>query len=107
MMHAYEPLETQNACWGFFGTIEGAGHEPEAAWRLASTLIASSTGAHDPNTYGPEGVRAWLDCRDGRHFADRVVGNLAGTPIGRNSLEQAIIAAIETYQGWKTGRSMT
>jgi hypothetical protein len=107
MIHASERLETQNRRWGFFGTIERAGHEPEAAWRLASTLIARSTGADDPNTYGPEGVRDWLDSRDGRHFADRVAGNLKVAPSSCVSLEQTIMAAIETYQGWKTDRAMT
>lgn len=107
MIHASEPLETQNRCWGFFGTIERAGHEPGAVWRLASTLIARSTGVDDPNTYGPEGVRDWLDSRDGRHFADRVIGNLTFAPTGCISLERATMAAIETYQCWKTDRAMT
>ena len=39
---------------------------PETAWELAFTAIQDATGAHDKTCYGPEGVRDFLDSRDGQ-----------------------------------------
>lgn len=88
-----QSLPTQNPDWGFFGTI--AHHVcPETAWPLASRAIAAATGSM------PDGVRGFLDSRDGRHFADDVANGLfAGKP-----LDDAIRAAIARWMGWKTDR---
>ena len=49
--------------FGFWGTMQE--HAP-AAWAIALPTIASATGCE------PEQVRAFLDSRHGRHFADDV-----------------------------------
>ena len=103
---AYVPLASRNTGWGFYGTIERAGESPETAWRIASALIALATLAEDQNGYGAEGVRDFLDSRDGRHFADMVAGFIATAPGGHTVLDRVILKAIETHQGWKTDRTM-
>lgn len=89
-------LETQNPVFGFFGTISNLGQDAHAAWATATALILETTGA------SAEGVRAYLDSRDGRHFADEVSNQLArGLP-----LDGAIRAAVEVYQGWRITRAI-
>lgn len=50
---------------GFFGTI-GQHAEAHAAWMLAMSAIVKATGRSD------EAVRAFLDSRYVRHFADEI-----------------------------------
>ena len=94
-------LPTRNPAWGFYGTMESLGFDAERAWQTASQLIATATGATDPNAYGPEAVRDWLDSKDGRHFADMVhdqhqaYRDRPGDPLAR-----AIEHAVRTYQSW-------
>lgn len=54
---------TRNESWGFWGTMGGYA---SVAWPLAMTAIADATGQP------LEDVRAFLDSRFGRHFADEV-----------------------------------
>jgi hypothetical protein len=49
-------------------------------------MLAAATEA------SPEGVRDFLDSRHGRHFADEVLGQFAGTGSGR--LDAAIEATV-------------
>ena len=67
-------LPTRNTEWGFWGTIGRIENDPAAdpakAWDIASRRIAEVT------TASPEGVRDFLDCRHGRHFADDVASEL-------------------------------
>ena len=82
---------TQNESWGLFGTL---GEHAEAAWPIAMTAISDAT-------YQPlESVRAFLDSRHGRHFADDV---LNGLNAGSN-LKDAIHAATQRWMGWTIGR---
>lgn len=82
---------TQNEEWGFWGTM--ADHA-EAAWPIAMTAIAEATG--EPI----ESVRAFLDSRFGRHFADEVLNHMhAG-----HALQDAIHAATQCWMGWAIGR---
>lgn len=104
MTTATTTLKTRNPEWGFFGTIERAGESPETAWEIAFTAIQDATGAHDKTCYGPEGVRDFLDSRDGRHFADQLSNAIATAPGGHITLESAIAKTIEKYQTWKIGR---
>ena len=85
---------SENQTWGFFGTI--AHHaEADAAWPLAMTAIADATGC------SPDEVRAFLDSRYGRHFADDVANALAeGHP-----LADAIAATATKWMGWTIGRA--
>ena len=82
---------TQNEAWGFWGTMND---QAEAAWPIAMTAISDAT-------YRPlESVRAFLDSRHGRHFADDVLNGLhAGF-----SLQEAIHAATQRWMGWTIGR---
>lgn len=91
-------LPTRNAEWGFFGTIDRVENGPEAAqaWGIAFTAIARATQV------SPEGVRDFLDARQGRHFADDVANGLVtGQPIAA-----AIEAAVTRWMGWRVDRRM-
>jgi hypothetical protein len=57
---------TENESWGFWGTMGGYA---SVAWPLAMTAIAEATDQP------LEDVRAFLDSRAGRHFADEVCGH--------------------------------
>lgn len=85
---------SQNEAWGFFGTISNHA-EPRAAWNLAMTIVAEATGC------SLDEVRAFLDSRHGRHFADEV-SNHMDDDASKN--EAAIRAAAATWMGWKIGR---
>lgn len=82
---------TQNEAWGFWGTMND---QAEASWPIAMTVISDAT-------YQPlESVRAFLDSRHGRHFADDVLNGLhAGS-----DLPDAIHAATQRWMGWTIGR---
>ena len=82
---------TQNEDWGFWGTMN---EHASAAWPLAVSVVAEATG-EDGDT-----VRAFLDSRHGRHFADDV---LNGLHAGLN-LHDAIHAATQRWMGWTIGR---
>ena len=58
---------TQNEAWGFWGTMT---ENAAAAWPMAMTAIAEATGQP------PDAVRAFLDSRHGRHFADDVLNQM-------------------------------
>ena len=82
---------TQNEAWGFWGTMN---NQAAAAWPIAMTAISDAT-------YQPlSSVRAFLDSRHGRHFADDV---LNGLHAGLN-LQEAIHAATQRWMGWTIGR---
>ena len=77
--------------FGFWGTMQD--HAP-AAWAITLQTIASATGCE------PEQVRAFLDSRHGRHFADDVQNGLfAGA-----TLTDAIDQATAKWMGWTIGR---
>ena len=81
----------QNDAWGFYGTMN---EQAEAAWPLAMTAISEATA--EPL----ESVRAFLDSRHGRHFADDVQNGL----YGGDALADAINAATQRWMGWTIGR---
>ena len=82
---------TQNEAWGFWGTMND---QAQTAWPIAMTAISDAT-------YQPlDSVRAFLDSRHGRHFADDVLNGLhAGS-----DLSDAIHAATQSWMGWTIGR---
>ena len=82
---------TQNEDWGFWGTMQ---KEAPAAWSIALPAIATVTGCE------ADAVRAFLDSRHGRHFADEVRNHLF---LGR-TLADAIHAAIQQWMTWTIGR---
>jgi hypothetical protein len=84
-------LPTENEAWGFWGTM---GENAAAAWPRAFSAIRQATDADD------HAVRAFLDSRHGRHFADEVSNHLhAGA-----ALADAIGNAIASWMGWRIGR---
>ncbi|HYF07618.1 MAG TPA: hypothetical protein VD970_08350, partial [Acetobacteraceae bacterium] len=84
-------LPTRNTEWGFWGTM---GERAAEAWPVASAAIEDATGAD------LDAVRAFLDSRHGRHFADEVVSQLhAGVGV-----PEAIAQATATWMGWRIGR---
>ena len=87
-MHNETPatLPSRNEARGFLGAIRPYA-DPQQAWDLAMGAIAKTTGCTD------EAVRAFLDSRDGRRFADEVINGL----IGRLDLPLAIESAIERW----------
>jgi len=58
-------LPSQNKKWGFWGTMVHLKKATES-WPLAMSGIAKASDQP------PEAVRAFLDSRDGRYFADEV-----------------------------------
>ena len=82
---------TQNDAWGFWGTMN---EHASAAWPLAMTAISGATGQP------LESVRAFLDSRHGRHFADDVQNGL----YQGQALQDAINAATQRWMGWTIGR---
>jgi len=87
---------SHNDTWGFTGTLEG---QAEAAWPIAMTTIAAAT-SQAATSQPLESVRAFLDSRHGRHFADDVLNERAK---GKD-LEQAIYAAAARWMVWTIGR---
>ncbi|MDO8665458.1 MAG: hypothetical protein Q7J79_02515 [Gemmatimonadales bacterium] len=82
---------TQNEEWGFWGTMN---QHAAAAWPIALPAIAETTGT------SPDAVRAFLDSRHGRHFADDVLNQIHA---GR-ALVDAIRAATTQWMTWKINR---
>lgn len=77
--------------FGFWGTMQ---EHAAAAWAIALPAIASATGCE------PEQVRAFLDSRHGRYFADDVHNALF---VGA-TLKDAIDKATAKCMGWTIGR---
>lgn len=96
-----EILRTQNEGWGFFGTVAASfGYEnATAAWALASGAIIEATGQNAGS------VRAFLDSRHGRHFADAVVDTAhhAGPPAPA-ALQRGVDKATARWMNWTIGR---
>ncbi len=83
---------TQNEAWGFTGTLN---EQAETAWPIAMTAISDAT------SQPLESVRACLESRHGRHFADDVLNQLhAGL-----ALADAIHAATQKWMGWTVCRA--
>jgi hypothetical protein len=83
---------TRNECWGFWGAMD---EHASLAWPLAMRAVAAATGENFDT------VRAFLDSRHGRHFADEVHNGL----FDRKPLEQAVDAATRKWMGWTIGRT--
>ena len=94
-------LTTRNEAWGFFGTCYTAGLDADKAWALAFAAIQNATNAHDENAYGPDGVRDFLDSKDGRHFADAVAD---AHMTNNGDLEAAIKRATDQHMTWTISR---
>jgi hypothetical protein len=91
MTNATLTLATQNEDWGFWGTMQ---ERADAAWAIALPGIANVTGCD------PEQVRAFLDSRHGRHFADDVNNALF---VGAN-LQEAVKQATQRWMTWSISR---
>ena len=82
---------TQNESYGFWHTMQ---EDAPEAWAIALPAIATITGCE------PDAVRAFLDSRHGRHFADEVRNHL----FNGKALADAIDAAIQQWMTWTIGR---
>ena len=82
---------TRNETWGFWGAMN---EHAATGWPLAMTAIANATGEDFDN------IRAFLDSRHGRHFADDVHNAIYDGRV----LPQGIIAATQKWMGWTIGR---
>lgn len=82
---------TQNEEWGFWGTMN---QHATAAWPIALPAIAEATGT------AQDAVRAFLDSRHGRHFADDVLNQIYAGRV----LVDAIHAATTQWMTWKINR---
>ena len=91
MTNAAQTPITQNEDWGFWGTMQ---NKAPAAWSIALPAIAKITGCT------PDAVRAFLDSRHGRHFADEVQNHLY---FGKG-LEQAVQESTQKWMSWSIGR---
>lgn len=81
----------QNDAWGFWGTMND---DARAAWPIAMTAVSDAT-------YQPlESVRAFLDSRHGRHFADDVQNEM----LKGHAIQEAVDAAVTRWMGWTIGR---
>lgn len=94
---AENTFATKNPEFGLWGTMACIGQPPETAWAIALPLIAQATGCSF------EAARDLMDSTHGRHFADEVANQLAR----RLSLDTAIRAAIDVFQGWRIDRRVT
>ena len=84
---------TENPAHGFFGTIRHHA-DPDTTWALALPAIAAAT--HSPEA----AVRAFLDSRHGRHFADEVVNNL----FAGQHLRAAVESTVARWMTWTISR---
>ena len=91
-MTSRDTFPTQNPAWSSRGSMTEYA-DPAVAWPIAMASIADATGCDD------EEVRAFLDSRHGRHFADDVANELI-TGLG---LDAAIAAATARWMAWRIG----
>lgn len=92
-MTANKQLPSGNPDWGFFGTVRHHCANPSEAWAIAGAAIADAID--DAEGYAAEGIRDFLDSRDGRHFADSVSARL----VAGEALKASIHAAVAEWQG--------
>lgn len=88
-------LRTKNETYGFYGTIAHAGVDRDEAWVVAFQAISRVTGFDHE-----EAIRAFLDGRVGRHFADSVANHLHRGA----TLQVAVDAAVGEWMGRRIGR---
>jgi hypothetical protein len=81
-------LPTENQDWGFWGTMRE--HAAEA-WPIAFTCILGGTKTES------DAVRAFLDSRQGRHFADGVNDRMERGA----SLADAITKTTAEWMAWR------
>ena len=101
-MTATATLPSRNEDYGFFRTITVfplRDRRSAEVWTLASRLIAEVIRADSEDEM--IGIRDFLDSRMGRHFADDVIGNMAGSNIDS---ETAMMSAIRRWQDWRISR---
>jgi len=83
-------IASQNKDWDFLGTIAHLG-DARTAWDAAFLDIKTATKIDD------EGVRAFLDSREGRYFADDTLNML----VSGLSIQDALKVAVARWMSWK------
>jgi len=87
-------IVTESKEWGFYGSITRHA-DPPTAWNATAPVLIAASGSSG------DAVRAFLDSRWGRHFADDVANGLADG----QSLPSAIEWATTRWMGWRTRQS--
>jgi hypothetical protein len=80
-------LPTENTGWGTMG------EHAALAWPIAFVAI------HDVTEADPDAVRAFLDSRHGRHFADEVASRMQDC-----TLERAVEITTRSWMAWTISR---
>ncbi|GAB5501331.1 MAG: hypothetical protein PsegKO_36420 [Pseudohongiellaceae bacterium] len=90
---------SQNPDCGFHGemTRQEASMTAAEAFALAHSTIASALPTAEPTA-----IRAFLDSRHGRHFADDVMNARSEG----QDLQAALTTAITRWQGWRIGKAL-
>ncbi len=89
--------QTQNLIFGFYGTMHLAGVNAPAAWEAAVHAIERAT-LHEERA----DIAAWLDSKDGRHFADYIVDGLRQD----KPINAAISSAVRTWMAMQPDAEM-
>jgi hypothetical protein len=82
---------TENPDYGFYGTMQSAGHNPDVAWSIALPIVAAFWPVAHPR-FAEKRARHFLDSAGGRHLADAVAHHA--------ELKPALQAALPSFHGW-------
>jgi conserved hypothetical protein len=80
--------KTQNLTFGFYGTMHLAGVNAASIWETAVAAIERATLHEDRAD-----IAAWLDSKEGRHFADYVAEGLRR----HQPIKAAVNGAVRTW----------
>ena len=80
--------KTQNLTFGFYGTMHLAGVNAASIWETAVAAIERATLHEDRAD-----IAAWLDSKEGRHFADYVAKGLRR----HQPIKAAVNGAVRTW----------
>lgn len=84
-------LQTENRDYGFYGTMNSAGLDADAAWEVALPIIAAFwPTAHE--RIAAKRARLFLDSAGGRHMADAIAH--------RNDWDGAIREVLPSFYSW-------
>ena len=87
-------LPTENEGYGFYGTVWDHVEDADAVWADAMLQI------HEATNKSHKAVRAFLDSKYGRKFADTLISNLSAFSV---DIDEAISLAIDKWMDHKVG----
>lgn len=86
--------QTQNKMYGFYGTCDDAGLNPDEFWNAAVEQI------HQITNECPQDIAIFLDSRSGRHFANDVISQF----YRHKNQQVAIDLATKSWQCYPSGK---